>query len=57
VTITFGVEEEFLLIDGSNQLASAAPDVLQRSNDVAGELQPEMVTCQIRVCHPDLSGG
>ena len=49
---TFGVEEEFLLVDAEGRPAAAAPAVLRGSPE---ELQPELVTCQVEsvtpVCH------
>ncbi|WP_020416644.1 glutamate--cysteine ligase [Amycolatopsis sp. ATCC 39116] len=52
MTVTVGVEEEFLLVDRRNRLAAAAPAVLAGSDDVAGELQPEMVSCQVESVTP-----
>ncbi|GAB2969977.1 glutamate--cysteine ligase [Amycolatopsis acidiphila] len=46
---TFGVEEEFLLVDADGRPAAAAPAVLRDSPE---ELQPEMVTCQVESVTP-----
>jgi carboxylate-amine ligase len=46
---TFGVEEEFLLVDPDGRPAAGAPAVLRGSPD---ELQPEMVTCQVESVTP-----
>ncbi|GAA4661640.1 glutamate--cysteine ligase [Amycolatopsis dongchuanensis] len=46
---TFGVEEEFLLVDAEGRPAAAAPAVLRGSPE---ELQPELVTCQVESVMP-----
>lgn len=50
--VTFGVEEEFLLVDTTGQLAPAGSSVLDSSPAGAGELQREMVRCQVESATP-----
>jgi glutamate---cysteine ligase / carboxylate-amine ligase len=50
--VTFGVEEEFLVVDNAGQLASAAQSVLGSVPETDDGLQPEMVACQVESATP-----
>jgi carboxylate-amine ligase len=50
--VTFGVEEEFLVLDNAGQLAPAAQLVLSSSTGTDDGLQPEMVACQVESSTP-----
>ncbi|MDT8914478.1 glutamate--cysteine ligase [Amycolatopsis sp. PS_44_ISF1] len=45
--LTLGVEEEFLLVDAAGRLSRQGPDVATRTDAPDGELQQELVRCQV----------
>lgn len=53
---TLGVEEEFLLVDDKGQLASLGPEVLDTADRGPGELQQELVRCQVEAASPVCRG-
>lgn len=50
--LTFGVEEEFLLVDADGRPVAAAPAVLDGSGGENDQLQPEMIACQVESATP-----
>ncbi|OLF17979.1 carboxylate-amine ligase [Actinophytocola xanthii] len=53
--LTFGVEEEFLLVDADGQLAGQGPEVVRATDDPQGEIETELTLCQVEsatgICH------
>lgn len=47
MSLTFGVEEEFLLVDENGQLSRGGPSVVATAHDDEGEVQQELTTCQV----------
>lgn len=45
--LTLGVEEEFLLVDGSGRLAAAGPEISEQVKDPAGQVEHELRRCQV----------
>ncbi|MEV4314981.1 glutamate--cysteine ligase [Actinocrispum sp. NPDC049592] len=50
--ITFGVEEEFMVVDRHGRLSNASAAVLADAPPADGELQPELVRCQVESATP-----
>ncbi|EWM10728.1 glutamate--cysteine ligase [Kutzneria sp. 744] len=44
---TLGVEEEFLLVDGSGRLAAAGPEISEQVEDLDGQVEHELRRCQV----------
>jgi carboxylate-amine ligase len=53
---TFGVEEEFMLVDRDGRLSNASAAVLADAPPADGELQRELVRCQVESASPVCSG-
>ncbi|MGH3877962.1 MAG: carboxylate-amine ligase [Actinophytocola sp.] len=58
MTLTVGVEEEFLLVDADGQLSNRGPEVAHAAHQAEGELETELTLCQVEsatgICHtPD----
>ena len=47
MTLTVGVEEEFLLVDETGQLSRLGPHVVDVADEEEGELQQELNRCQV----------
>jgi carboxylate-amine ligase len=47
MTLTVGVEEEFLLVDGTGHLSRQGPHVVDAAGKKVGELQKELNRCQV----------
>ena len=56
MTPTFGVEEEFMLVDRHGRLSDASAAVLADAPPADGELQPELVRCQVESASPVCTG-
>jgi carboxylate-amine ligase len=54
--LTFGVEEEFLLVDAAGRPVAAAAAVLGGSGGENDELQREMIACQVESATPVCTG-
>jgi carboxylate-amine ligase len=54
--LTFGVEEEFLLVDAAGRPVPAGRAVLAGSGGETDELQPEMIACQVESATPVCTG-
>lgn len=52
MTPTFGVEEEFMLVDQHGRLSDASAAVLADAPPADGDLQPELVRCQVESASP-----
>ncbi|HEY0495751.1 MAG TPA: glutamate--cysteine ligase [Kutzneria sp.] len=46
-SLTLGVEEEFLLVDGSGRLAAAGPEISEQVDDLDGQVEHELRRCQV----------
>jgi len=47
MSLTFGVEEEFLVVDPTGHLSGQGPTVVEEAEEVEGELQKELNQCQV----------
>ncbi|GAB3896811.1 hypothetical protein GCM10029964_078750 [Kibdelosporangium lantanae] len=56
MTPTFGVEEEFMLVDRHGRLSDAGAAVLADAAPADGDLQPELVRCQVESASPVCGG-
>ena len=45
--LTFGVEEEFFLVDADGQLVPSGPEVVRGTDEHGGELQQELISSQV----------
>jgi glutamate---cysteine ligase / carboxylate-amine ligase len=52
MTLTFGVEEEFMLVDRYGEVSDASAAVLADAPPADGDLQPELVRCQVESASP-----
>ncbi len=46
-TMTLGVEEEFLLVDGNGQLVASGPEITDDVDDPPGQVEHELRRCQV----------